>query len=103
MVGLETYGGGNNNHKHVRNQLALFGLFILGKTDKLNLTRGCPGLYFLNTAERAVDFLNNALYGLALKSNVQLVDELFMDEFIGNTSSIKSVREAVKEYDTDLP
>ena len=30
FVGLETDGGGNHNHKHVRNQIALFGVFILG-------------------------------------------------------------------------
>ena len=50
LVGLETYGDIKHNHKHVRNQLALFGLFILENMDKLNVTRGCPGLSFLNKA-----------------------------------------------------
>ena len=40
LVGLETYGHGEHNHKHVRNQVALSGLFILGNTEKLKMTRG---------------------------------------------------------------
>ena len=74
LVGLEIDGGSDHNHKHVRNQLALFGLFILRNMDKLNVTRGYPGLSFLNTSERAMDFLNIGLSGFALKSNVQVVD-----------------------------
>ena len=50
-----------------------------------------------------MDFLNIDLSGLALTSNIQVGDELFMDEVIGKTSSIKSVREAVQEYCTELP
>ena len=46
LVGLETDGGGDHKHKHVQNKLALFGLFLLGNMDKINMTRGCPGLYF---------------------------------------------------------
>ena len=103
MVGLETDGGDDHNHKYVINQLALFGFFLLGNTDKINTTRGCPGLYFLNTANRAMAFLNTGFSGVALKSNVQVGDELLMDEIIGNASLMKPVREAVQEYDTELP
>ena len=84
MVGLDTDGGGNHNHKHIRNQLALFGLFILGNTENLNLTHGCPGISFLSTSERAMDFLNIGLSGLVLKYNIQLGDGILKDGVIGN-------------------
>ena len=53
LVGLDIYGDGDHNHKHIQNQLALFGIFLLGKMDKINVIRGCSGLSFINTAERA--------------------------------------------------
>ena len=83
MVGPETDGGGNHNHRNVRNQLSLFSLFILGDTDKLNVTCGHPCIYFINTPNRAVAFMNIGISDLVLKSNVQVVHELFMDEVIG--------------------
>ena len=43
LVGLETDGGGD---KHVQNNIALFGPFILVNMDKLNVTRVCPVIYF---------------------------------------------------------
>ena len=89
MVGLETDGDGDHKQKHVQNQIALFGLFILGNMDKINMIRVCPGIYFLNTAERAMDFMNIGLYGLMLKSNVQVGYELLMDEVIGRASLMK--------------
>ena len=61
MIGLETDGGGDYNHKHVYNQLDLFGLFILGNMDKLNVTHGCPGLSFLNTGEKPMSLLHIGL------------------------------------------
>ena len=85
LVGLETDGGGNNYHKHVQNQIALFSLFILGNMDKLKVTRVCPGVSFLNTSERAMALLNIDLSGLVFKSNVRVVNELFMDEVIGKS------------------
>ena len=103
LVGLKTDGGGDHNYKHVQNQLALFVLFLLGNTDKLNMTHGCPGIYFLNTAERAMDFLNIGLSVFDLKSNVQVGNEFLMDEVIGKASLMKSSRAAVHEYDTELP
>ena len=83
LVGLETDGGDNHTHKNVQNQPALFGLFLLGNIDKLSMTRGCPDLYFLNTAERAMDFMNIGLSGLELMSNVQVGDALLMNVIIG--------------------
>ena len=72
LVGLETYGGGDHNHKHVQNQLAPFGLFLLGNMENLNMARGRPGIYFLNVSERAMDFLNIGISSITLKSKVQV-------------------------------
>ena len=47
--------------------------------------------------------LNIGLYGLALKSNVQIGYETLMDEVIGKPSSMKSARAAVQEYGTEIP
>ena len=80
-----------------------FGLFFKRYMDKLNVTCGYPGLSFINTAKRAMDLLNIGIYGLAPKSNIQVGNEFLMDEVIGKASSIKLVRESVKEYDTELP
>lgn len=41
LVCLETNGGRDNNHNHIRNQLYIFSLFLLGNMDKRNITRGC--------------------------------------------------------------
>ena len=50
-----------------------------------------------------MDFLDIGLSGLALKSNVQLGDELLMDEVIVKASLMKSVRSAIQGYDSELP
>ena len=89
LVVLDTDGGGEHNHKHVRNQIALFSLFILGNMDNRNVTCSCPGFYFLNTSERAMDLLNIVLSGLVLKSNFQVGDKLLVDEVIGKAPSMK--------------
>ena len=83
LVGLDTDGGGNHNHYHGRNQLSISGLFLLGNMDNLNVKRGCLGLYFINTSKRDMPLLTIDIYGLVLKSNVQLGDEFFMDKVIG--------------------
>ena len=103
LVGLEIDGGSDHNHNHVRNQIALFGLFSLGHMDKLNVTCVCSGISFLDTAERDMNFLNLGIYSLVLKSNVQVGDELLIDEVIVKASLMKSVRAAVQGYDTELP
>ena len=61
-------------------------------------------VFILSVQQRMkMALLNISLSGLALKSNVQVGDELFMDEVIGKASSMKTVRAAVQEYDTYLP
>ena len=51
--------------------------------DKLNGTHGFPGLSLINMAKSAMDLLNIGLYGLVLKFNVQLGNELLMYQVIG--------------------
>ena len=63
--------------------------------NNLNMTRGCPGLSFINTAERDMDLLNIFISGPALNSNVQVGDEFLMNEVIGNASTMKSVKSSV--------
>lgn len=55
LIGLETDGSSDHNHKDVRNQLALSGLFILGKLNRglilIEDILGCDatvGIYGLN-------------------------------------------------------
>ena len=58
---------------------------------------------FINIATRAMTFLNIGISVLAVKSNVQAGSAFLMYEVIINVSSMKSLRAAVQEYDTDLP
>ena len=46
MVGFGTGDGYNYNHDNVRNQLEMFGLFLLGNIDKINITGSYPRLSF---------------------------------------------------------
>ena len=89
LVGLETDDGGDHNHNHVLNKLALFGRILLGNMDKLNVTRGFPGISFLNTAEGGMALLNIGISGILLKSNIQVGKKILMDEVIGKSLSIK--------------
>ena len=47
--------------------------------------------------------LNIGLFGIVLRSNVQVGHEFLMDEVIGNASLMKSMRSYVHKYDTELP
>ena len=78
LVVLDICGNGNHNHKHFLNHLDLFGIFIFGNMEKINVTRGFPGISFLHTDKRSMAFLNIGISGLALKSHVQVGDELLM-------------------------
>ena len=64
------------------------------------MTRGCPGLSYLNTADRAMVLLNIFLSGIELNSSVQEGNELLMDEVIGKVLFMKSARASVQECDT---
>ena len=85
LVGLETDDGGDHNHNHVLNKLPLFGRNILGNMYKLNVTRGFPGISFLDTSEGGMALLNIGISGLSLNSNVQVCNKFLMYEVIGKT------------------
>ena len=85
MVGLETDDGGDHKHNHVLNKLPLFGRNILGNMYKLNVTRGFPGISFLDTSEGGMALLNIGISGLSLNSNVQVCNKFLMYEVIGKT------------------
>ena len=57
MVLIECDGGPDHNLTFLYNQLALFGLFLIGGMDKLVATRGCPGLSYLNTTKWPMSLL----------------------------------------------
>ena len=44
-----------------------FALFLKSKADQFIVIRGCPGLSYLNTEERAMSDLNIRLVNLSLK------------------------------------
>ena len=50
-----------------------------------------------------MDLLNIGISGLPLNSNVQIDDAFLMYDVIGKASLVKSVREAVQEYDIEIP
>ena len=52
LVLMECDGGADHNLTFLFNQLVLFCLFLVGNMDKINATRGTPGLSYLNVAER---------------------------------------------------
>ena len=60
-------------------------------------------LDWIQMANRDMDFLNIGLFGLGLKSNVQVGNAFLMYEVIGKASLTKSVITAVQDYDTELP
>ena len=70
--------------------------------DKLSSIRGCPGLSYLNTAERAMLVLNLGLANLALSIDPN-ADEWLLNEVLAGTSSMKAVRAAVNQYAIELP
>ena len=80
----------------------MFALFLVGNMYKLLATRGCPGFSCLNTAERAIAILNIGLSGLAL-SIYPNTEELLLSEFLKGSMSIKSVRNDIEKYNTELP
>ena len=97
LVLIECDGGPDHNLTFLFNQLALFGLFLVGNMDKLNATRGTPGLSYLNTAERPMSNLNRGLSSLALRLNPDRPDWLL--DLLSGVSSMKGIRRILAEYD----
>ena len=66
LVIFEYDGGPDHKLYHIANQIYLFAVLLVGNMDKLVATRGCPGLSYLNTSERAMDTLKIGLSGLEI-------------------------------------
>ena len=64
LVLIECDGGPDHNLTFLSNQLALFGLFLIGNMDKLVAVCGCPGHSYLNIVERSMAILNLGLANL---------------------------------------
>ena len=58
MLLIELYGGPDHKLTFLDNQLSFIGLFLVGNMYKLNVTRGCPGISHLNTADIPMSLLN---------------------------------------------
>ena len=99
---VECDGGPDHNLRHVGNQVSLFSLFLVGNMDKLVATRGCPGLSYLNSAERAMAILAIGVSSCALSIDPR-TEEWLMLEVLHGAMSMKAVRNAVIEYDTAVP
>ena len=75
-------------------KVALFALFLKSKVNKLIAIRGCPGLSYLDTEERAMSVLNIGLENLSLQLNpiAWLKEEVLL-----SATSMKAVQIAVEE------
>ena len=80
----------------------MFALSLVGNMDKLEATRIHPGLSYLHTAKQDTAVINVVLLGLAI-SNYPTTEECFLSEVVKDTMSMKSARNAIKKYDTELP
>ena len=94
FVLVECDEGPDHNLCHLANQISLFALFLVGNMDMFLATRDCPGLSYLNTAERAMAILNIGLSGLSLSIDSNIEEWLF-SEILKGALSIKAVRNAI--------
>ena len=98
---LECDGGPDHNLTHLHNQLALVGLFLEGNMDKLDATRGTPGLSYLNVGERPMSLLNLGLSSLSLIIGPDAGKWLL--DILSNVSSMKGMCNRLREYDDIIP
>lgn len=94
---LECDGGPDHNLTFFSNQLALLGLFLAGDMDNLMATRGCPGLSYLLTAERAMPNLNLGISSLATQMDPNM--PRFLKELQRGLTTMKDTRRALIDYD----
>ena len=64
--------------------------------EKINSTRGCPGISYLNTAERPVSLLNYGLASISLRMDPEMPE--WLHEILNSVSSMKGVSESITEY-----
>eukprot|EP00957_Ditylum_brightwellii_P038933 2941580-Ditylum_brightwellii.AAC.1 len=91
--------GGPDHAFSLQNWCALFALFLVSNVDKLVADCGCPSLSYLNTVERKMSVLsigtNN--YAASIKP-----EQWLLDEVLANMMSMKAVRKAVEECDSEF-
>ena len=58
MLLFECNGGLDHNLTFLANQLSFLGIFLVGNMYDINATCRCPGLSYLNMAERPISLLN---------------------------------------------
>ena len=69
--------------------------------DKLTATRGCPGLSYLNTCERAMSILNIGFSALSLTLDPHC-DQWLIEEVLAGATSMKSVQKNIEDYDKEF-
>ena len=87
---LECNGGPDHNLTFLSNRLELLGLFLVCDMDKLTATRGCPGLSYLLTAERAMPNLNLDISLLATQMDSNMTD--FLQDLLQGLTTMKDTR-----------
>ena len=75
-------------------------IFILGGMDRLVVIRGCPGLYFQNTAEWAMSLLNIGLSNLAFKIDEDAPDWLV--DLLHGVSTMRAVWDEIELYKKEV-
>ena len=101
-VHIECDQGNDHNIKDLQNQAAFFSIFLKGNMDYLMAYRGYPELSYLLTCEHAMPLLTLCTAKLALSVNPNAPKWLFSD-VLGKSSSMKTVRVAVFQYDEAVP
>ena len=101
-VHFDTYCGTYRRATLFSNQIVYLSLFLIGNMNTLVETCSCPGIFYLNTCERAMSLLNIGLSSLALSLDIG-EDEWLMIEVLSVAMSMKAVRNAISEYDLELP
>ena len=92
--------GPDHNIKHISNFLQMVALFILGGMGRLVAIRGCPGLFFQNTTERAVSLLNLGLSNLSFK-----IDEdapYWIIDLLNGVSKMNVVQDEIESYNKNF-
>lgn len=98
---VEVDGGPDHNITHMQVQPHMFGIFLIGGMDKLDILRGYPGLSFLNPAEQVMSILNLGLANMALQINQYTL--IWLDGLLKGVQSMAVVRCEIYAYDAELP
>eukprot|EP00957_Ditylum_brightwellii_P045454 3445767-Ditylum_brightwellii.AAC.1 len=91
--------GGPDHAFNLQNWCVLFALFLVSNVDKLVAVHGCPGLSYFNTVERTMSVLSIGTNDFAASMKPE---QWLLDEVLANMMSMKAVRKAVEEYDSEF-